>query len=379
MSAAKIAVQALIQYLMDQVKRVPAPVTTPVAPVREPDTSPTVQEWLERFITLDNNPRSARIIGEGAPYSVNTIDLYSGKYNRYIKGDPLLTLTMAQIDYNAILNFMGRLGLKEKKLSHGGGTIAGTRTYEITLKFVRMAFKEYAETHVDWLNPFLRFKAPKSKKGLERDVLEEWEVLKLFEPGVIPDTLDRALCAAMFWTGMRRCEIYGLKPGDLDWRTPQIIIRNAWQRYDSGKKRSLGDPKYHKVREIPFPEQLQKAIKELWAAYGKHEFVFCGKNGKLPGSNYMRRWLPRWIEWAGIDLAGRKIVPHGARHTIASVLEDENVPLRQIQDMLGHSDLKTTKRVYLHSTAGHINRIGQKLDKLAQLPEQYAVNALSEI
>jgi integrase len=270
---------------MDQVKEVAASVPTLAAPVQEPDTSPTVKEWLERFITLDDNPRSARIMGEGIPYSVNTIDLYSSKYNRYIKGDPLLTLTMAKVDHTAILNFMGQLGLKKKDISHGGGVIAGTRTYEITLKFVRMAFKEYAETYVDWQNPFLHFKAPKSKEGLERDVLEEWEVLKLFDPGVIPDPLDRALCAAMFWAGMRRCEIYGLKPEDLDWRTPQIIVRNAWQRYDSEKKRSLGDPKHHKVREIVFPARLQEAIKELWAIYGKHEFVFCGKNGKLPLSD----------------------------------------------------------------------------------------------
>jgi hypothetical protein len=114
---------------MDQVKGVSAPVAAPVALGRKPDTSPTVQEWLERFITLDNNPRSARIMGEGAPYSVNTIGLYSGKYNRYIKDDPLLTLTMAQVDYDVILNFMGRLGLKESELSHGGGTICRSSTW----------------------------------------------------------------------------------------------------------------------------------------------------------------------------------------------------------------------------------------------------------
>jgi integrase len=370
MSAAKTAAQALIQYLMDQLKGGATPIATPasIAPAQEPDTSPTVKEWLEKFVSLEDNPRGARLVGEGIPYSVNTIDLYSGKYHRYIKGDPILALSMEKVDHAAILSFMGRMGVKEKEKSHGGGAIAGTRTYEITLKFVRMAFKEYAETHYDWRNPFLGFRAPKSKKGLERDVLEYWEILKLFEPGVIPDPLDRALCAAMFWAGLRRGEIYGLKPQDLDWGAPKIIVRNAWQRYDSEKKRSLGDPKHHKFREIPFPARLQAAIKELWAAYGEYEFVFCGKNGKLPGANYMKRWLPRWIKWAGIDLAGRKLVPHGARHTIASVLEEEGVPLRQIQDMLGHSDLKTTKR-YLHDTADHLNKLGRKLDEVSEKRE----------
>jgi integrase len=57
----------------------------------------------------------------------------------------------------------------------------------------------------------------------------------------------------MFWGGMRRGEIYGLKPEDLNWDTSKITIRNAWQRYDSPENRSLGDPKWHKPRRISFP------------------------------------------------------------------------------------------------------------------------------
>ena len=200
--------------------------------------------------------------------------------------------------------------------------------------------------------------------------MEIWEFRKLFEPGVIKDPLHRALVAAMFWAGMRRGEIYGLKPEDLNWKIPRIIIRNAWQLYDNPKEKILADPKWHKIREIAFPIQLQEAIKELWASYGQHEFVFCNAKGKLPGSNYLRRWLPRWIEAAGIDLAGRDIVPHGSRHSLASALEDNGVSLRQIQDMLGHSDLKTTKR-YLHDTTDHINKMGQKIGEISKPTQLY--------
>ncbi|MDR2758290.1 MAG: hypothetical protein LBB78_02800, partial [Spirochaetaceae bacterium] len=66
-----------------------------------------------------------------------------------------------------------------------------------------------------------RIEAPKSKQGLEREAIGEEEIAKLFAPGVITDPLDKALCAAMFWGGMRRGEIYGLKPEDLDWNGPQ--------------------------------------------------------------------------------------------------------------------------------------------------------------
>jgi site-specific recombinase XerD len=93
--------------------------------------------------------------------------------------------------------------------------------------------------------------------------------------------------------------------------------------------------------------------------------VFCNAKGKLPGDKYIQRWLPRWIVAAGIDLGGREIVPHGSRHSLATALEGNGVPLRQIQDMLGHSALKTTYR-YLHETADHINKMGKKIEKLAE-------------
>jgi len=342
--------------------------------LESPDATPglhldtaMVGPWLERFISLEDNPRAARLMGEGSSYSIETIELYRGIYKRYIKDDPFCDLRMWEVEQTHVLAFMNRIGLKEKEKHHGGGVIAGTRTYEILLRFVRMTFHEYATTHEAWRNPFDRIKAPKSKTPRDRDILETWEINKLFEPGVITDPLDRALAAAMFWGGMRRGEIYGLKPEDLNWQIPRIIIRHAWQRYDSPTERSLGDPKWHKTREIAFPVQLQKAIRELWAAYGQHEFVFCNRKGQLPGSNYMQRWLPRWMEAAEIDLRGRNIVPHGSRHSLASALEDRGVSLRQIQDMLGHSTLKMTKR-YLHDTADHINKMGRKIEKLGEEP-----------
>jgi integrase len=96
----------------------------------------------------------------------------------------------------------------------------------------------------------------------------------------------------VFWAGLRRGEILGLKPEDLDWNAPRIVIRRAWQRYSNPRVRSLGDPKWHKIWEVAFSRQLQDAIRELWAAYGKHEFVFCDAGGRLPGANYIRRQLP---------------------------------------------------------------------------------------
>jgi integrase len=84
-----------------------------------------------------------------------------------------------------------------------------------------MAFREYWQEHPEWNNPFSRIKAPRKKNGKRRNVLGEDEIVRLFYPGVITDPLERAV--AMFWAGLRRSEIWGLKAEDLDWR-PQSSI-----------------------------------------------------------------------------------------------------------------------------------------------------------
>jgi integrase/recombinase XerD len=116
---------------------------------------------------------------------------------------------------------------------------------------------------------------------------------------------------------------------------------------------------------------LQKAVKELWNANGKHEFVFSRKDGTQPGPDWIRDHLQNWLKRAGIESKGRNIVPHSARHSLASALEAQHIPLRYIGDMLGHSSLKTTVG-YLHTVSGAINDMGAKIDGMAQAAEGQA-------
>ena len=139
----------------------------------------------------------------------------------------------------------------------------------------------------------------------------------------------------MFLSGLRRAEIFALKPEDLDWKTPNITIENSWQLFET-KDRIMGPPKGKKTREAPFDPILQEAIKKLWKENGQHAFVICEKSGRIPGPSWLRARFPKWLKRAGIELGGRNIVPHSSRHSLASMLEARNVPLRYIQDLLGH-------------------------------------------
>jgi len=274
---------------------------------------------------------------------------------------------------------LGRMGLRELggryKNKPEKVKMVGTETYIKLIKFVRMVFREYGRDRPYWNNPFRDIEPPKDIEYPERDSLPEEEVLKLFRPGVLREPMELAICAAMFLAGLRRGEIFALRPEDLDWRTPKIIVRRAWQNY-SYKCRKLDTTKSKRGRVAPFDKVLQEAIKALWELNGEHEFVFSFADGTMPGPSWIKGRLKKWLSRAGIDLAGRNIVPHSSRNSLASILEERGVSLRHIQDLLGHLNFKTTRK-YLASTERTIRDIGMRIDAAMQGPPQAETNIIT--
>jgi integrase len=320
----------------------------------------TVGDWLRKFTRIETSPRTGVNASRNRPYSPDTVETYRGYYNTHIKGDPFAMLKMAEVEEEDATEYITRLSVKKLAAQKDkvGRPIGGTRTFAGVVIFIRMTFREYQKKNHQWSNPFQYINPPLINRKT-RDALPEDEMLKLFEPGVLTTTMELAICAAMFLSGLRRSEIFALKPECLDWHTPKITVKNAWQKFNR-KTRVLGPPKGKKERDAPFDPILQEAIKKLWEENGKHEFVFSYKNGATPGPSWIHGRFMKWLERAGIELGGRKIVPHSARHSLASLLEEKGVSLRYIQELLGHSDLKTTKG-YLHSTEKTIRDIGQKI------------------
>lgn len=356
---AKAGVDALIAYLRNKQEEGSARRVT-VADI-------TVGAWLEKFTRIETSPRTGINAIKNRPYSIDTLDGYRCLFTCHIKDDPIAGLKMAEIEEEDILEYMTRLSLKKKiiggkKKKETDIPLGGTRTFAGVVSFIKTAFEVYQKKNRRWFNPFLSMEEIPRYKGGKRDALPEDEVLKLFEPGVLNTTMELAVCAVMFLSGLRRAEVFALKPCDLDWDTPKIMVRHAWQCFDHVYK-ELGPPKGKKERKAPFDPVLQEAIRKLWRENGKHEYVFSRPDGSIPGSSWISLNFKKWLKRAGIVLRGRNIVPHSSRHSLASLLEKRGVPLRYIQELLGHADLETTK-FYLVDTAETIREVGTKITEV---------------
>jgi len=327
----------------------------------------TVGNWLEKFTRIETSPRTGVNASKNRPFSIATLNGYRCLFTCHIKDDPIAQLKMAEIEEEDILEYMTRLSLKKKivggkKKRKTDKPLGGTRTFAGVVSFIKTAFKIYQKKNRRWFNPFLCMEDMPKYRGRKRDALPEEEVLKLFEPGVLNTTLELAVCSVMFLSGLRRSEVFALMPCDLDWDTPKINVRRAWQCFDHADK-EMGPPKGKKERGAPFDPILQEAIRKLWKENGRHEYVFSRADGSIPGSSWISQNFKRWLKRAGIVLRGRNIVPNSSRHSLASLLEIRGTPLRHIQDLLGHADLETTKNFYLVDTSETIREVGEKISE----------------
>jgi integrase len=319
-----------------------------------PTTAGTKCEaWFRLFLLAETSPRAERLLAKGQPYSPGTLYNYASIINAHILTDKTFIVGMIeQTEPEDIQAYLARLAKK----------IGAANALEQVYKVIRMMFREFKLRHRGYDDPFIYVEKPVVKKE-KRGSLEDAEVLKIFsKAGVFKTPLERAVFTAAFWAGLRRGEIFALQWEDVDVDRKVIHVRRAWKKF-SLTSREEGDPKWHKTRDVPLPDLLVDALAALQAAYGKHEYVMSHPDGRVPSANWWRSRSKAVLERAGIKIDGRKITPHSARHSLASLLYQRGVQLKYIQDLLGQSDLEVTQ-LYIHTPAGEINRIAKEIGKV---------------
>lgn len=145
---------------------------------------------------------------------------------------------------------------------------------------------------------------------------------------------NKAMCFLAMSSGMRRAEMISMRPIDIDSENLTVTVQ-------SGKGR--------KGRVVSITNMALDALKEYADSVrpkeaGDEDPFFCRVvNGTVePVST---RTVDSGIKEHIIVTTGREdITPHCLRHSYASILAAENVPIVEIQSVLGHSSLQQTQR-----------------------------------
>jgi len=188
------------------------------------------------------------------------------------------------------------------------------------------------------INPDLQFLSVAELEAVIRPIPDE---VVYPEPA---RTRKRMVVLTAAMTGLRQSELLGLRWKDIDWGAQRIRVRNTYVR---GEHSGDGKSDRSARRSVPMADRV---VAELgcWStrtAYGTAEDLVFAR--PLTGMPPDRTKLSRRFKKACADAGVQVIRFHELRHTFATTLAASGLPLRALQEFVGHADIKTTQ-IYGH-------------------------------
>lgn len=176
-------------------------------------------------------------------------------------------------------------------------------------------------------------------------VLTEKEVAALLEAEL--NLKYRAILMALYSGGLRLQEVIQLRPKDIDSIGMRIHIRAG---------------KGGKARYVMLSSTLLDTLREYFKLFRPKKWLFYGRTEDEPiNPRSVQKMIVRAASAAGIR---KRVTAHVLRHSFATHLLDRGTNLRYIQELLGHSSIKTTM-IYTHVSPRKLTEVVSPLDWLA--------------
>ncbi|WP_373218878.1 tyrosine-type recombinase/integrase [Ruminococcus sp. 5_1_39BFAA] len=147
---------------------------------------------------------------------------------------------------------------------------------------------------------------------------------------------DVAVVEVFFATGARVYEISNIREDSVNLHSGLVRIMGK-----GGRER------YIQIGNSSILAILKKYYEENETAIKKSGFFFVNSRGDRYTEQSIRLMLKKYTKLAGID---RNITPHMFRHSFATYLIEEGVDVSCVQQILGHSSIRTTQ-IYIHIAA----------------------------
>lgn len=225
---------------------------------------------------------------------------------------------------------------------------------------IRKALQTALKLDLILSNPADRVERPKKEQFIG-SFYSQTELNTLFTL-IKDDPLKQVIYLASFY-GLRRSEVLGLKWEAFNFEDKTITIKHKAieTRKDNRRVILLKDKTKNQssYRTLPLVDDIIVLLKE-------HQKQI-DENKKLCGNSYNKKYL----DYICVDSLGklfrpeyvtdhftlimnknkdtlRKIRFHDLRHSCASLLLAKGIPMKEIQDWLGHSTYSTTANIYAH-------------------------------
>jgi integrase/recombinase XerD len=161
-----------------------------------------------------------------------------------------------------------------------------------------------------------------------------------------PNLKHRVIIMTFYSTGIRLCELRGLRVEDIDSKTMIVRVREA---------------KGGRERLVMLSHTLLMALRMYYRGHRPLHWLFYGKDKRR---RIDARTVQRIVERCGTGAnLPRRATPHTLRHSFATHLLDRGTNLRFIQELLGHKNIATTT-LYTQVSRRSVTSVASPLDRL---------------
>lgn len=252
---------------------------------------------------------------------IKTIDCYRHELNEFCSflDDP----EVESVKKNDVESYFQEMSKKLKR------TTLQHRKSCINSLFKHMK-QEGIDTSID-----IDYKLPK-KEIRYPSVLSSEEVTDLLKQpnqNNSKEFLDYVMMFVDYSLGLRVTEL-------VDLREDRLFLKGGYCKIIGKRKKERILPLSTELMVILrlYEEKYRSGIKE------NELYVFVHPNGKRVSRQYFFLQMRKYAQSAGIE---KKVSPHTLRHSFATTLLKNGATLRQVQELLGHEDIKTTE-IYTH-------------------------------
>lgn len=321
---------------------------------KEEVENPTIRElfyeWIHRKVEYQD-------------ICIGTFNRYETDFRRFFEDDSCLAdMRIRDFKSDEIIPFL-RKAIVKYSLTAKAYSNLRTLTYGI-FKYAKE--KKYitwsiSQTVGDMELPQKAFR--KVIKEDDEEVFNDEEVSKLLNYLTnSPDILNLGIIL-MFCTGVRVGELVAMKWCDVI--DNSIKIRRTEIVYKNSNGENICEireyPKTEAgVRTVYIPDEFSSIIERLKVLSGNQEYIFC-QDGHNIKTMQIRKRLYLICRRTGI----KKKSPHKLRKTYVSILLDNGIDKRLVQDVAGHSQIATSERNY-HRNRKSDQKKGQILSNLPE-------------
>jgi integrase len=319
-----------------------------------------VRAWLRDYAPERCSPKTHERYCELAGY---ILDAAEGE-GAQLAATPLAEVGKKHALIEAALYRLFRI--KSQKRAH-----LSAKTVREVANVLRVALDEAFRLEKIEVNPMLRVRLPKgSKKDVRALTAEEITSLRAVCRGDWAYPLVETYLA----TGARRGELLALEWGDVDFLTGTLTISKSLEETEKGLR--VKSPKGGKTRKfrigvstlavLRFASEEQQERRRLLGNDYQGALVFADVDGSHLTPLMVSQNIKRRIVKAGIKDASL----HSLRHTHASHLLSDAVPITAVSERLGHADVNITLRIYAHMLPTDDTRAADSWESVASGPVQ---------